>query len=416
MQYIGDDMEDLFQRAADNYSLDAGPDGWATIAQKIAEGKPILPEIKSYKKYRKSVTIFLLIFLFSGGLCIVLNNHTIPLHTETSTKYAVAHVLSNQHSYQQPGTKTATLQQTPSYKIIHHNSAVKPIVHKTIPITLAAFTSNLTRLSNVGVAALHEGMTNKPKITQLEIPHQNSSEPLAEANTTNNRTPNQEPSKNASEIISSENKTVVLKNAGLTHPFKKAVYFGLVAGGDFSKVKSMPFNHAGLSAGVTLEYKFAKQWSLQSGIIVDRKNYLGEGVKFNIDKVRNSMTGMTIKQFEGRSTLIEIPLTVKLYLNSKPAHHFFIMTGIASYVVTNETNQYDVMHNGQPEKVSGNYKSNNYNAIAVATLSAGYQKKLSHNAEISLAPYFNIPLRGVGVGSLPITSAGIRIVLSTRVK
>ena len=61
-------------------------------------------------------------------------------------------------------------------------------------------------------------------------------------------------------------------------------------------------------------------------------------------------------------------------------------------------------------------KKNNYRLPAVANLSIGYQNSISKNLNIRVEPFLKIPLQGMGVGSLPVTSAGLQLGITSRLK
>ena len=49
---------------------------------------------------------------------------------------------------------------------------------------------------------------------------------------------------------------------------------------------------------------------------------------------------------------------------------------------------------------------------AEVNISAGYQHTLNAHTDIRIEPYLQIPLKGVGVGAMPVMSTGIHIILS----
>ena len=72
--------------------------------------------------------------------------------------------------------------------------------------------------------------------------------------------------------------------------------------------------------------------------------------------------------------------------------------------------------NGAYEKMEGIYKKNNVKIPAVFSISAGLEHRLSGLLQIRIEPYLKLPLQGVGVGKLPVTSAGIQIGLIGRLQ
>jgi hypothetical protein len=50
--------------------------------------------------------------------------------------------------------------------------------------------------------------------------------------------------------------------------------------------------------------------------------------------------------------------------------------------------------------------------LATIQLSGGYERAINAKTTIRIEPYVNIPLQGVGTGSLPISSAGFYLGIS----
>ena len=77
---------------------------------------------------------------------------------------------------------------------------------------------------------------------------------------------------------------------------------------------------------------------------------------------------------------------------------------------------YNVTMNGTAEKTTGMYVKNNYGLPAVANISIGYAHTVSKYLELRIAPFLKIPLQGMGVGNLPITSMGLHAGIIHRFK
>ncbi len=53
------------------------------------------------------------------------------------------------------------------------------------------------------------------------------------------------------------------------------------------------------------------------------------------------------------------------------------------------------------------YKNSTNNIFSVMQLSAGYERMIGQKTKIRVEPFVKIPLQGLGIGSMPISSAGI---------
>jgi len=198
---------------------------------------------------------------------------------------------------------------------------------------------------------------------------------------------------------------------------KRGMYFGLVSGIDFSKVLSRPFKNAGFVGGVIVGYKRVSKFSLETGFIWNSKNYSSEGSIFKVDKVRSSMPyGSIINSLESQSVLIEIPLKARYSLIETRNAVFFASAGASAYIITKEKNKYIITTNGNQEKMTATYDKNNYGLPAVANISIGYEHNVSPLLDIRIEPFLKISLKGIGIGSLPVTSAGLQVGIISRLK
>jgi hypothetical protein len=55
------------------------------------------------------------------------------------------------------------------------------------------------------------------------------------------------------------------------------------------------------------------------------------------------------------------------------------------------------------------YKKSSSDLLAVISLSGGYNKSIGKSTKFFICPYLKIPVKGIGIGSLPIMSTGVNI-------
>ncbi|MEO8765959.1 MAG: hypothetical protein ABI416_16785, partial [Ginsengibacter sp.] len=144
-----------------------------------------------------------------------------------------------------------------------------------------------------------------------------------------------------------------------------------------------------------------------------KKNYTSEGKMFKMDQVGSTMpSGMIINNLESQSSLIEIPVGVKYELVNTGQSAFFISAAVSAYIMTKEKNHYNTTVNGVPEKLTGVYEKNDYRLPAVVNFGIGYEHRFSRNIQLRIEPFLKVPLQGMGIGSLPVTSAGLHVGLT----
>ncbi|MEO6706898.1 MAG: outer membrane beta-barrel protein [Ginsengibacter sp.] len=186
------------------------------------------------------------------------------------------------------------------------------------------------------------------------------------------------------------------------------MYAGIIGVADFSKVKASPFKAPGFGAGILVGYKINKSLFIETGISGVTKYYSSDGNNFN-EKGASMPDGMVINNLDGKSKILEIPVKIGYRFYQKKNVNLFAAGGVSTYIMTNEKNNYNVTMNGNLEKMEGTYKKDNVKIPSVFNISAGLEHRLSGLFQIRIEPYLKLPLQGVGVGKLPVTSAGIQI-------
>ncbi|MEP6845933.1 MAG: hypothetical protein ABI861_08010, partial [Panacibacter sp.] len=131
---------------------------------------------------------------------------------------------------------------------------------------------------------------------------------------------------------------------------------------------------------------------------------------FSMDKVGATMpTGMNVLSLEGSSSTLEIPLKIRYNVIQKKKSNIFSSAGITSYVLINEKNNYLTQLNGTKQNILSSYKKSSGYFAAAINLSLGYEYKTGKKSSIRVEPYAQIPLKGIGVGALPVMSAGVHV-------
>lgn len=429
MQYLENDIDDLFQRAAENYALKNTEGDWESITVRInpvAIKPKALPSErkKSYKKW--AALLILSVALSAGGFLsqpsanksagsitqLIREKENLFNKLTNKTKAGIQHTLKEISTIK--GQNKTTVNYSQPFTIYSANN----FTSKTVRLKETSFypdgrlkKANKNELDNVhglqGIASVKiissEPYTDKEDAQNLpEDITVNEIEKISVI-TTSIITPVK------ISLVKDTNVLEHTKNiASAISPQKKKFYIGFAGGADFSKVQSTPYNNIGFDIGLVAGISVNKKVSFETGIIWNKKNYRSEGAGFSMDKVKSTMpAGMVINNLESQSSLIEIPLNIQYNFIRKKNSGLFISTGISVYIMTKEKNNYNVTMNGTAERITGMYLKNNYGLPAVASISAGYAHKVSKYLELRIAPFLKIPLQGMGIGSLPITSTGL---------
>jgi hypothetical protein len=187
-------------------------------------------------------------------------------------------------------------------------------------------------------------------------------------------------------------------------------YAGILFGPSFNQVKSQGLRKPGVDIGLLGGYQLTRRVSIETGVFYGKKYYFSDGKYFDMAKAGSTMpAGMNISSLEGSCSVIEIPFKIKYNLLVAPGKNLYTTAGISGYIVTSEYNKYHVLFNGAAQDITGSYKKPSGYTAAALVLGAGYGTRVGKSLTLQIAPYVQIPLRGIGIGSLPVMTTGIHI-------
>lgn len=189
-------------------------------------------------------------------------------------------------------------------------------------------------------------------------------------------------------------------------PQEKGPYAGVVAGLDLSSVDFGSMS-TGNNKGLILGYAFNNRWSVESGLLWNKKNYTTDGSGFKADGYV-PQPGLTILNVDGMSQIFEAPLNVK-YNILAGRHRLFATAGVSSYFIRKESLGVDYNYNGQTGYENRVYTDMSKHWLSVAGFSLGYSYKLGSFGSLRVEPYVKLPLRDLGVGNMRVTSTGLNV-------
>lgn len=182
-------------------------------------------------------------------------------------------------------------------------------------------------------------------------------------------------------------------------------YAGIVFGPDFSLVKNQKIKHTGSTIGVLAGLQITAKLAIETGAWWDKKNYYSAGEYFNTSKIPVPYNAKIIS-VDGSCNMIELPLNIRYTVLQKKKSAWFFSAGASSYLMKKEAYTYLYDRNNVQYNVSKSYKNSSKDWLSVMNISGGYQHQMG-KASLRIEPYLKLPLKGVGIGKLPITSTGI---------
>lgn len=448
MQFVNDDMDDLYRRAAEEYPLKTDGSDWNKVVDKMQNdaGRKTLGKIGKRPSYFLMLVLIPLLLICTTYITNEAGNNTSrQINNETNLVPQSIPLKKEKQSKPDEGQ---------SAKTITSNGTDQPInnyiseVRKSIANRNDNYydETNISRQAKIIADKLHQqtntkgngiengednlnnnyGVANNEKkgIDLINHSSSNNREVQAPLDTvaTSHMTEQQHEINKNGEKIKEENpgespstQTGVKKNQkkNLKQP-QKNFYFGLMAGPDFSMVKSTKINGTGYTFGLLAGFNFNKKLALESGIMWDNKKYQADGKYFNTQKL--NWPNVTIYNLSGYCNMFEIPLTIRYNVSANSQRTWFANAGLSSYIMKKENYDYNYARYGQYQKGNKVYKNTTANWLSVAHLSVGLQKKLGAIGDFRIEPYVKLPVNGVGIGSMPLRSTGIYVGISRSIR
>src|SRR5688572_9959611 len=403
MQDLTPDMEDLLRTASDAYPLKQGEDKWDEIAARISThpGSDIKKE-KIGWHFIKHHLVLLFVLLF--GFLYVNRDKNINRLSQDKGKSTAFTTIKNVkdpvHPKQIIPNKNLSIneagivnqiQAETKWTISEGYEIIPPNDHRKIVIT-----------GNLEFSDITYNNTQKLSVTRndLMIPgFLNSVINEKSILTANNVNVNE---RLIPEFKSGEKNKYVIKG----------FYYGVVSGLHINAIKDQEFSKPGFDLGVLAGFHLGNRLSVESGLLLSKRSYWTTGKYFSKDGMVTMTSGMEIMELHGSNQTIEIPLHLRYDLFNRNRNRLFTSAGISSYIITNENNQYHTMYNGTEAMMYASYKKDRRYFAASVDVTVGYERAIGKKNPIRFEPYIQLPVRGVGVGLLPVKSYGVRLSLT----
>ncbi|MFM9910847.1 MAG: porin family protein [Chitinophagaceae bacterium] len=427
MQYIENDMDDLFRKAAANYPLKTDSNDWDKITPAL-----ITVTFSTAKKTSRTIKYglpFLLAILSVAFFVSV----SIPVKREQLSDISskAPSPVINKFKELIPGNE----------KVIRHNT-----IHKRANTSTPLFSGANESLRNQPVkypaqknyAPAKQSKKKNNHLFAANLLDVKKSErsaqgmvPKQKAAGINILFNNDQISNNLTSIIRSEktkaspeqtipgispNNSNNQENSGLMpNTINKKTrllrfYIGIATGLQATQVKAQGFNKPGWSVGIIGGLHFNKKFSIESGLFYSNKNYYSKGKYFDMKKAGGSMpANMELISLTGTNRMFEIPIKLKYDFIQRSKSNWFFTAGISSSLITKEKNNYVALINNTSQNFTGNYDNNKFYFLSAATVSIGNEFSIGKKLNVRIEPYLSIPLRGVGIGSLQMMTTGIHL-------
>jgi hypothetical protein len=417
MQHVNDDMDELFRRAGEEYPLDTSGADWSKIAKEL--NLPATEKAAPENSNKKLLWLLLLLpFSFictqyfsdksTSETSVSKVEKNVPF-AEVKTKKASASVIEKLNQQNSSKEKETTVAGDASVNFdVASNTNINTGLQKNGLTPNAEKRRGADRkninfktadvLLNQSAPAesifSDEAVTDERNYEKIDFSAKAYPSFLAVAKSANH--------KNIADVKSETKRTQQQRN--------KKFYIGIMGGVDATSVKFQKVKNAGYDAGLLFGFSSNKKWSIETGAFLDKKFYYSKGEYFNTSKIYMPPNS-EISMVDGDCSMWEVPLKLLYNFKDKGNHSWFVSTGVSSYFMTKQNYEYDYYYplTGQNYNSYKSYNSASNHIFSIVQFSGGYTHKLGKIGDLRIEPYIKMPLKGVGVGSLYLKSAGIQI-------
>lgn len=219
------------------------------------------------------------------------------------------------------------------------------------------------------------------------------------------------------EIFLQKDKTIELNNNTLTdiiYPpilsstIRNILNLGVVLGGESSTVNKGNLSRLNWRIGGQVEYRFARKWSTSIGANFIKKRYAANGTSYS-PPMGFWDGGIPPQTIDADCNILETPINISFFSKKYSENGFYTSLGLTSFFMLRE--QYDYFYNlPSPDQIpSWVGKNKNRHWWSIGEFSIGYQKFLSYRSSVQIAPYLQVPLKGVGHGKVKLWSVGMNV-------
>ncbi len=416
-----DDMDDLFREAADKYQLDSsGAFDWDKINTALHESDVekalAVPQLNtSNKNKRKYLLFYLFIFLiFCASLPYYFwgnkigNTESVNTSVNHQNKNPATSLSENneqkirkndqqKNNASQIGIKSFTETKTISEDLF--KDKLKRPRHFFFPEKSAANGSINNNTLPADVVLNHSKSMNN----QNNLPGDGVSKPEKKVNI------QAEKSSLDAQLKEQKEDTVIGKKTSAAKRLSR-FYAGVLASPEFTFIKSQK-SESGLTFGVIGGFNINDRWSIETGFFFDKKNYYSKGEYFNKSKVAY-LNNLKLISVEGNCNMFEIPLDVRYHFTKDKKSNWSASVGTSSYLMQKENYDYSFTNYGTNGYGRQTYYNSSNNFFATLNVGVGYERKIHNSVSVRIEPYMKLSVKGVGIGSLPMSAAGVNVGVS----
>jgi hypothetical protein len=408
-QQSDNNLDALFQKAAEEYPLKINNRNWDIVAAKLHTSQTIAQTTKS-KKWQYAT---LLLLLLGASFFIVdsLNKKQVIPHAVKQSSLSRKNESNNKQKNEHKINKNQ-----PS-KVLIKNNNVTQVITISMPFVHSA---------NEGISRKNKALVNPESLNtesdnsleQIQLSMQSK---FPAANSNNNLILLNQPkndalsitNKNTIQNLNKTDKIVSVQNKESKHislrPQPKTFYGTFFFSPNFATIKFQHINKPGYSIGVGLGYRINNRISAEVGLQRVHANFYSSAKYVDTSNLKLKRAA-TLDDLNGNNKLTEVPVALKYNL-FKNNYHFFATGGTTvALIMHNEKYDYNIIKNNGPRDVYRKFSALTATKFfSSVNLSVGYETSVSKFFNVKIEPYYQAATQGLGISDLPVSNFGVNI-------
>jgi hypothetical protein len=194
----------------------------------------------------------------------------------------------------------------------------------------------------------------------------------------------------------------------LKKPAHSAIIFGFGYAPEYTAVVKRTAGTLGETYGFHIGYRLHR-WAFTAGLQKSAKDYnaLKEDYEIPVSSYYKNLKVFNIK---GDCNVLQLPVNVHFTLFDTKLFALRLNAGVSSLRMDKEVYIIDYLHaNWKPGHDQYSYTTKNWNWLAAASAGVSIQKSITRHLGISIDPYYQLPLKGVGDGNVNLKSFGSQV-------
>ncbi len=182
---------------------------------------------------------------------------------------------------------------------------------------------------------------------------------------------------------------------------------------DFSSTSINRYTSPGGAYGAMIHYHIKNSWSISAGVVKNQKKYTGEGGDYQPPKGywKYYTNGIIPETIDGTCNILEIPIMLQFTLGQAGRTRFLVGAGASSYLMLNESYQYNFDEPNPGAKEGWSSKASSRFYFNMINFTAGFEHQIIPGLLIGIEPYLKIPIEAIGWTNLKLFSTGASFTL-----